>query len=76
MGRRDDLVQHGELRLITMVVIDAEENDDNKAFIYCIKERKKRIAGWYIRQRRFDVKTLDADYKDSLQNQDITNIAM
>jgi len=49
MGRRDDLVQHGELRLITMVVIDAEENDDNKAFIYCIKERKKRIAGWYIR---------------------------
>jgi len=45
MGRRDDLVQHGES--LTMAVI-AQENDNNKAFIY-IKERKTRMAGWYTR---------------------------
>jgi len=35
-------------RLITMAVISAEENDDNKAVIY-VKRREKRVAGWYTR---------------------------
>ena len=39
MGRRDDPVQMK--RLITIAVIDAEENDDNKTLVY-VKGCKKR----------------------------------
>jgi len=74
MGRQDDIVQHGE-NLITIAVIDAEENDNNKSFIY-VKGREK--CQWLIDILDSDnltIEILDADYKDidSLRNLNITN---
>jgi len=56
-------------RLITMAVIGAEKNDDNKAFIYM-----KNVNG-ILDSDDSTVKTLDADYEDidSIHNLDITN---
>ena len=56
-------------RLITMAVIGAEKNDDNKAFIYM-----KNVNG-ILDSDDSTIKTLDADYEDidSIHNLDITN---
>jgi len=56
-------------RLITMAVIGAEKNDDNKALIYM-----KNVNG-ILDSDDSTIKTLDADYEDidSIHNLDITN---
>ena len=47
MGRRNDSAQHDET-LIIMAVIDAKENDDNKAVIYTSLKDVKNINNWLI----------------------------
>jgi len=63
--------------LITMAVIDAQENDDNKTLIY-IKGRTLKKREWLADILDSDdsiIETLDADYEgiDSLHNLNVTN---
>ncbi|EGI67991.1 hypothetical protein G5I_03348 [Acromyrmex echinatior] len=63
-------------RLITMTVIGAKENDDNKALIY-IKGRENRewLAGTILDCDDSIIETVDADYAediDSIHNLDVT----
>ena len=63
-------------RLITMAVIIAEENDNNKALVY-VRGRQKRewLAGIFDSDDS-TIEILDANYEDIdfLHNLDVTNI--
>jgi len=61
-------------RLLTMAVINVEENDDNKVFVH-VKGFKKREQLDDILNSDLTIEILDTDYEyiDSLRNLDITN---
>ena len=64
-------------RLITMTVIGAKENDDDKVLIYVKGREKREWLADIFDSDNLTIETLDTDYEDidSLHNLDITNIA-
>ncbi|KYN19314.1 hypothetical protein ALC57_08341, partial [Trachymyrmex cornetzi] len=62
-------------RLITMVVIDAEECDDNKTLVHVKGHEKREWLNYVLDSDNLTTETLNVDYKDidSLHNVDVTN---
>jgi len=61
--------------LITIAVIDAEENDDNKILVYVQGHEKREWLTGILDSDDSIIETLVADYEDidSLYNLDVTN---
>ncbi|KYM98822.1 hypothetical protein ALC62_10452, partial [Cyphomyrmex costatus] len=62
-------------RLITMAVIGAEWNGDNKAIVYVKGREKRQWLADILDSDDLTIETLDVDYEDieSLNNLDVTN---
>ena len=73
---KDGMIPHSMVkRLITMVVIGVEEDDDNKALVYVKGCEKREWLVDILDNDDLTIATLDADYEDidSLNNLDVTN---